>query len=208
MDGSKAWKIPGNRGSVAGQLAEKLRQLSIAINTLNEKKGADGKSFDQRKKLGNSLRSCAAILAGKRSGGTFCQKPTSEKMSVLSNDRYATPGGANVLECKLLDSAITNLANFSFDEGMKFFSQISILFQKLKQTGNADEGDIWNPFMLEWEVEYLPAFPGSNEATPNREYEATYIRQHYKLDETKPDLSRTSKDDIFENVIFLEAAQY
>ena len=196
----KSAEITGNRESVAGRLAEKLRQLSIAINTLNEKKGADGKSWEEKGKNW-AIRSVAAPRYWRANDPVvlFVEKPASEKTSVLSNDRYATPGGANVLECKLLDSDITNLANFSFDEGMKFFSQVSSLFEKLKQTGDADEGDIWNPFMLEWEVEYLPAFPGSNEATPNREYEATYIRQHYQLDETKPDLSRTSKDDIFEN---------
>lgn len=196
----KSAQITGNTESVAGRLMKKLQELTAALQEQDEKKGSDGKSWKDKGKQ-FAIRTGAAPRYWRANDPVvlFVEKPAPGQLSILSNDRHDIPDEQNVVECKLLDNIVTDPANFSFDEARKLFIQVSSLYDKIKQTGDADEGGIWNPFILEWEVEYLPVFPGSNEASSNRQYEESYISQHYKLEEIKPDFTLTSSKNIIEN---------
>jgi hypothetical protein len=193
-------QFTGDSNSIASKLTQQLKELLSKLALFNETKGADGKSWkDKGKCLAIRMAPAPRFWRANDPVVLFVENPSSPQAAVLNNDRHVTPGEANVVECKLLESPISNPENFSFDEAMKLFALVSSLFSNLKQTGNAQDNDIWNPFILEWEVEYLPVFAGSNQATNDRKYDQQYINQHYKLAETEPDLSFTSNSALTTN---------
>ena len=196
----KEAKTSDNADSIAGQLVARLQQLAGAVRDFNDTDRADGKSLkDQGKCL--ALRQVPAPRYWRANDPVilFAEKATRKQKSALKNDRHATPGISGPVECKLVDVSLTNPADFSFDKGMELFQQISLKFAGIKETGNAESKAIWNPFIMEWKVEFLPAMPGSNGETNNRLYDYEYINRHYRLQETDPDLSLTASTNVFSN---------
>ncbi|SFD86759.1 hypothetical protein SAMN05518672_103595 [Chitinophaga sp. CF118] len=195
----KSVDFAGHPGSTADQLAGKLNQLAEAVDVLNNTKGNDGKSLTEKGKC-LAIRQVASPRFWRANDPAILFiEENADNEAMLIDDRYTMPDGVDTIECRISQNNLLDPANFSFNEAMSLFNLVSGLFITLKETGNANSLSIWNPFMMEWAVEYLPAFPGSNEQTDTRLYDDQYINQHYQLEETSPDFSLTSDRSVFNN---------
>lgn len=196
----KAAQAIGGIVGIASELASKLNALIVEAARLSAEIGSDGKSWlDKGKVL--ALRPEASPRYWEPSDPVvlFAEKPGPNQTPILTNDRHATVGETEPAECKIVDYPLTQANGFSYTAAANFFETVSQLYAATSVTGSSSDAGIWRPFMLEWEVEYLPAFPGSNEATDNRKYDPEYVNQHYTLKETDADLSLAASVNVFQN---------
>ncbi len=196
----QAARVSGEVDSLANQLVGKLQQLATAISHFNDTKGNDGTSWLEKGKC-LALRSTAAPRYWRANDPVvlFAEQAEADQMQVLRNGRHPIPTVTEPVVCYVIDSPVANPADFSMAEASDLLTLISDRFKDVSETGSRESTAIWNPFMLEWEIEFLPAFPASNRETETRLYDHNYVDLHYQLQATDPDLSLIASPDIFQN---------
>ena len=189
----------GETDSLASQLATKLNELLRGLGKYNEE--AIQQSPDGLPSRIYTLQSIAAPRFWKPNDPVvlLVEKEKGLPHPGLQNDRHALRGENNLLECSIVE---TNLGEGSqgitAQEWIGLARQLNDLFRDQTETGLSLREAIWNPFMLEWEVEYQVALPGSNHVPEGSNYAEDYIRRHFKLPETASDFSlRSAKPEIF-----------
>jgi len=161
--------------SLAEQLATAIRELVEAIDKHN-----------QNTKTNYVLRQVASA------GYYLPNEPvvliTGEGDDVQPTQRY----GQDELECKVLtDSSV----QYPSDKGTieKIIAAIKennhSLFLEESIALNTWTQNPWNPFLLEWEVEFFPIQIQGNLHPESRSYEPDFITENYTLAEDEVDLS-------------------
>lgn len=189
----------GLSGSLAEGLATSMKSLKEALGNFLNSPG-QGKVFcDGGKTL--ALRAVAAPRYWKPHDPVvlLSETATDNQSALLHNNRYAMPGAEEIQECKLLDSIVPDPANFSYKEALAACDQVREALKDEPLPGNADRTEIWNPIMMEWAVEYLPAHPRTNQASDDRKYAVDYVRHLYSLLESDADLSFLADETTFQN---------
>ncbi|MEL6560144.1 MAG: hypothetical protein AAFQ94_18290 [Bacteroidota bacterium] len=182
---------------IGRDLVELLNQLVAKVAEFNDEATVDGRLMkEQGKHL--AIRQLAASRYWRANDPVvlFVEEQSEGDLPVLLNDRHPTDGAIEVLQCHLFDDPVGKPNGLNATELGQILDTISPLFAT---TSDATGDKIWNPFMLEWEVEFLPAQPGSNEETNNRKYARNYLSRHSSLKETDPDFSLTANRSIFGN---------
>ncbi len=189
-----------SENSIAGQLTLKLQQLAEKVKALNNEQDENGKSLKDKGKC-MAIRQTAAPRYWRANDPVvlFSEKPTASQTPTLFSERHATPGTSEIVEHLVVDIVLTQPDNFSVADVTKIFLAISSIFKDQNETGTDKASTIWNPFMMEWEVEFLPTILGNNETSETRMYDQNYIDTHYVLKETDPDFSLKSATDIPDN---------
>lgn len=183
-------------GGVGKELTELLNELLQKVSEFNEEDAVDGQSLKDKGKC-LAIRQYAAPRYWRSNDPVVLfAEEHSDDLPVLQNDRHAGRGAIQVLTCQLFENPLGKAEDLNATELGQLIEAISPLFAN---TSDATSNKIWNPFMLEWEVEYLPALPGSNEETSNRQYARNYLSRHCSLKETDPDFKLISDRSIFGN---------
>lgn len=189
----------GPEGNLAAGLAGKLMELEMALLNYLEATAQGQALRDQGKRL--ALRSVAAPRYWRANDPVVLLAETlgPNQSALLRNDRYATPGAEKIQEIKLIENLVPDPSNFTFAEATAACALVREALKEEPLPGNADRTDIWNPIMMEWAVEYLPAYPKSNLATADRKYTVDYVRNLYELRESDADLNFLADETIFQN---------
>jgi hypothetical protein len=186
---------PDGGDTLSKKVEKALTALLKKINEFNTLKGIDGKSpADKGKALALRATSAPRFWQPKDPVVAFMEaKATGGPSGTLQNDRHDQPGQASLLPCKVMACEVSDIANISIPEAVVLTKTFNAVFPQ--ETDFAENAAIWNPFLLEWEVEYMPLRPDSNHEAVDGLYAANYLTERHRLLEKDPDLSLSEDND-------------
>ncbi|MEM7371986.1 MAG: hypothetical protein AAF587_25445 [Bacteroidota bacterium] len=184
----------GEESSTANQLSDSLNALETAIEAVNPSMVEEGADSSTAKIL--VLRQVPAPRYWRANDPVILFAESQSEGSSLSNDRYLQAGDTTETTCQLITSELYDGDAYAWTELTDLFDTVSALYATETEVGASESETVWNPFLLEWKIEYVSAFEASNHESDDLSYDTDFLTQHYDLPEVSPDVSLSASSDI------------